>query len=151
MLVQDAQAPSLSAYYRVADGCIAHTTVSSGLHRFSRHPTQTGRDFAQQAIGAVAEPSNTAGVTLPREIFGSAEQPTTAEQLAAALAPLLDDDAVSALSTPGRIVTLQHAVARRDGPPTLQTIALHWADTTALLVTPLSPAALTPLLADFFG
>jgi hypothetical protein len=162
VLVQDPQASSLNAYYRVADGCIAHTTVSSGLHRLSRHPTQTGRDFARQAVGSIAEPPNATAVSLPREIFGSTEQPTAPAQLAAALAPFLDAAAVKALSAPSRIVTLQHAVARRAEPPTLRSVALYWADDScwalqagadrsALLVTPLSTPAIESLLAAHFS
>lgn len=162
VLVQSADSSSLAACYRIGDGCITHTILPGSLHRLSRHPSQTSREYAQQAVGNVAEPSSTAPATLPRELFGNAEQSLSPEELAAALAPHLSAAAISALTAPSRIVTLQRAVARRDEAPAVSSLALHWAgeacwalqpsaDRTALQVTPLSPTAVAPLVAAHFS
>jgi hypothetical protein len=162
VIVQSAEASSLTACYRVEDGCIAHTALPDSLHRLSRHPAQTSRDFAHHAVGSIAEPPATAPVTLPRALFGAAEQPLPPDELTAALVPHLPAAAINALTAPSRIVALQRAVARRDEAPVVNSLAFHWsgdacwvlqpsADRTALQVTPLSPAALTPLIDAHFS
>lgn len=165
IIEQDAQTAALTAYYAVADGCIAHETLSAGLHRLTRHSSLSSRDFALIAIGALPDRPHGVAATLASQPFNSGDQPADTVAIAAEISAVVGDEQAAALTqaltAPTRSVLLQRALAQPDGAPHLQRLALYWADndcwlmragtdSATLQVTPAGAANVAPLLATLF-